>query len=327
MTTSNPTQTTTQQLSPEQQALFSAALPGAQAFATSPITPYQDTTVAPFTPTQTAAQAETLAGAAKAGQIADWSTAGAEALPGTIASSTVPTSSNIFSDPGIWNTAANPGLDAAITAAQRPTWQALTDTALPAIRTGEITAGGYGGSRGQIGEGLATSRAFQTASDQAAKIAEDEYAANLAAVNSRYATNIGANVTQRGQTLSDLLATYGLAPSLQTQQLVPGAAIGTVGDAQQQQAQNELTAQIAQYYQNQPGVVPFLQSQQVLQLLQGLPGGSVTSTGNTPTPNPITGALGGAATGAAIGSVIPGLGTLAGAGIGGAAGTLPFFFH
>ena len=167
----------------------------------------------------------------------------------------------------------------------------------------------------------------RTASDQAAKIAEDEYAANLAAVNNRYATNLGANVTQRGQTIQDLLATYGLAPSLQTQQLVPGIAAGTVGDAQQQQAQNELTAQIAQYYQNQPGVIPFLQSQQVLQLLQGLPAGPVTTTGNTPTPNPISGALGGAATGAAIGSAVPGIGTLAGAGIGAGAGTLPFFFH
>jgi hypothetical protein len=121
---------------------------------------------------------------------------------------------------------------------------------------------------------LATGRAFQTASDQASKIAEDEYEANLAAVNSRYATNVGAGVTQRGQDLNTTLAAYGLAPSLEAQQFTPGQAESAVGTAQQQQAQNELNDVIAKYYYNQPGVARS-QSQQILALLGGLPGGGL----------------------------------------------------
>ena len=199
MTGNQPTQTTTTTLSPQQQQILNLAMPAATQFAATTPKAYPGQTVAGFTPVQEQAQSDVLAGAQKAGGIADWSTAGAEALPGTIASSTVPTSSNIFSDPGIWNPDANAGLEAAITAAQRPTWQALTETALPEIRGNAITAGGYGGSEQYKTGNLATSRAFQTASDQAAKMATDTYLANLNAVNARYATNLGANVTQRGQ--------------------------------------------------------------------------------------------------------------------------------
>ena len=236
----------------------------------------------------------------------------------------MPTSSNIFSDPGIRNPSYNTGVQSAIEAAQRPTWQALTEQALPAIGGSAITAGGYGGSRQGIAEGLATGRAAQTAQDAANKIVEDLYGQNLAAVNARYATNLGANVTQRGQTIGDLLATYGLAPSLQQQQLTKGGAEAAVGDVQQQQKQNEINAEIAKYNFNQ--MAPAEQAQLLVSLLGGIPGGTTTATGNVPTPNPITGALGGAASGAALGSVIPGVGTAVGAGVGGLAGTLPFLF-
>ncbi len=122
------------------------------------------------------------------------------AKPGEwVAPSRTAQSSNIFSDPGIWNPAANPGLQQAIVAAQRPTWEGLTEQALPAIRSQAISTGPYGGSRQGIAEGLATSRATRNAGDIAAKMANDMYAANLAAVNSRYGMNLGASTAERGQ--------------------------------------------------------------------------------------------------------------------------------
>ena len=314
--TNQPTQTTTQVLSPEQKQLFNAALPGVQQFAAAPPpTAYPGSSVAPLTAAQTQGQQDILAAAPKAGQIADWATGGIQQTT----ANPLPTSLNIFNDPGIWNPNNNQGIADAIAAAQRPTWQALTETALPAIRTGEVTAGGFGGSRGQLGEGVATGRAFRTASDQASKIAEDEYAANLAAVNSRYATNLGAGVTQRGQDIG----AYEAAPTFQTAEFVPGQAEFAVGTAQQQQQQNELNDLIAKYYYNQPGVAPFLQSQQILALLGGLPGGGVTSTGNLPqgpTAGKVaSGAIAGAAAGAPFGPIGAGIGAVGG-------GVLPFAF-
>ena len=339
-----PTQTTTTQLSPDQQQILNYAMPGIATFAASPPPKYQ---VAGFNPTQTQSQADVLSGAGTAGNIADWAQGGATTtLPAAITANTgtpftaapsVAQSSDIFNDPGIWNPANNAGVEAAINAATRPTWQNLVDTALPAVRGGAVTAGGYGGSRQGIAEGLATRGATQAAQDAASKIAEDEYAANLAAVNARYGTNIGASEAERqadtaaetarygtdasraATNLNAWLATYGLAPTLQQEALLPGYTEANVGDVQQQQTQQELNAQ----YANK--MAPFLQSQEILSLLQGVPGGTTVSTGNTPRPNPVTGALGGAATGAALGSVIPG-GAAVGAGIGGLAGTLPFLF-
>jgi hypothetical protein len=56
-----------------------------------------------------------------------------------------------------------------------------------------------------------------------------------------------------------------------------------------------------------------------MSLLQGLPGGSTTSTSSGPTqPSGFTRALGGAAQGASLGSMImPGIGTAAGGLLGG----------
>ena len=71
---------------------------------------------------------------------------------------------------------------------------------------------------------------------------------------------------------------------------------------------------------------PFIKSQQLVSAATGLPGGTLYSTGNTPTPNPISGALGGAATGASLGAIGGPPGMLAGAAIGAGAGTLPFLF-
>ena len=84
------------------------------------------------------------------------------------------------------------------------------------------------------------------------------------------------------RTIGDLLATYGLAPSLQQQQLTKGGAEAAVGDVQQQQKQNEINAEIAKYNFNQ--MAPAEQAQLLVSLLGGIPGGTTTATGNVPTP-------------------------------------------
>lgn len=355
-----PTQSTTTQISPEAQQLFETALPAVQKFAASaPPSPYPGSTVAGFNPTQEAAQSQLLGASGTTGDIANWAQSGVTSLPGqlnfgttpstpfTDTSAQLPLSSNIFSDPGIWNPGNNPGLQAAIDAANRGTWRGLTENALPAVRGGAITAGGYGGSRQGIAEGLATGRATQTAADTAAKIAEDEYNANLQAVGQRYGTNInalgqrygqdvarygtdvGAGTTTRGQDINALLAAYGMAPSLQQQALVPGATTGAVGDVQQALQQAQLTGDVSNW--NYQQLAPFLQAQELMSLVQGFPGATTTSTGSVPGGPNLASApssvLGGAATGAALGSVVPGIGTGVGAAVGGGSALLPFLFH
>ena len=226
-----PVQKSTFQPSADQQQIINAALPGFRTFAA---TPPPSTTVAPFNPVQQQAQSDVLAAAPKAGQVADWATAG---IQGTTAAP-LPTSSDIFNDPGIWNPANNAGTRAAIDAAQRPLYDNLLQTVFPALGDTAVTAGGYGGLRQGIAQGIGIQKTQTAAGDVAAKIAEDEYNANLQAEQARYATNLGAGVTQRGQDIG----AYEAAPTFQTAQFVPGQAEAAVGDVQQQQQQNELNA-------------------------------------------------------------------------------------
>lgn len=359
-----PTQTTSTQISPEAQQLFQLAMPGLTQFAATTPQRYQGDTVTPFTANQVAGQ-QGLVGGAQAGSNAVTAPLtnainAAAAIPGQLSNvsgltnyerTPLQTSSNIFSDPGIWDPRSNPGLNSAITAATRPMYEQLTEQALPAISDNAIATGGLGGSREGIAQGLAIGRTSRAAGDVGAKLAQDVYGANLGAVNQRYATNLGAENQryatdvggeqaryatntgldqQRYQTnINATLAALGLTPQLTSQlpgaYLLPGATQSAVGDQQQAQAQAELQSRIQGFNYDQ--LAPFLQSREILSLIQGMPGAVTTSTGNIPSPNPVTTALGGAATGAAIGSAIPGIGTGIGAGIGGGASLLPFLFH
>lgn len=349
-----PMQTTTNVPSPGEQAVVNAVTPNILGLTQqSPPQYYPTSTVTPFNPTQEAAQTAAVNAAGGQQDVAQWANTLAKTLPNALQwglpqseaynPAQVDLSSNIFSDPGIWNPANNQGLTAAINAATRPIYQNLTETALPAIRGTAVSTGGYGGSREGIAEGLATARADQAAQDVAARMAEDEYNANLQALNQRYGTNVSAQLQQGqqgltargqdlaslgqqyGQNLSALYQTLGLTPTLQSEYGVPASTLGSVGNAQQQQEQAQLNADIARWNYNQ--LAPYAQVQDILGLAQGLPGGSTVATGNTPAGNPATSALGGAATGAALGSMIPVIGAPIGAAAGGSAALLPFLFR
>jgi hypothetical protein len=112
----------------------------------------------------------------------------------------------------------------------------------------------------------------------------------------------------------------------------------TIGSAQQQQDQQNLNAQMGQFYEQQGWPVQNLDI--LLSGVGGVPYGTSSQGAATPsytpqTRNPITGAIGGAASGAALGgalgsaaagaaagSVIPGWGTAIGAVAGGILGAL-----
>lgn len=360
-----PTQTTTTQISPEAQALFGLAYPSIANYAAAPPTPrYAGSTVAGFTPAQTAAQAAGVGAAGAQGDIANWATNLATGIPGALqwggsAATTpytppsvplksVPTSSDVFGEANVYD----PSLERAITAAQRPTWEALTQQALPAVRSGAIAQGPFGGSREQLAESRAVELANRQASDTAAQMAEASRQASLNAVGQRYGQNLdawlrnygidtntllalgqqglgarGQDITsatqQYGQNLDTLRSLLGLTPTLQGAQTAPAATLGAVGDVQQQMNQAQLNDAIQAYYYQQ--MAPYLKATDILGLVPSLPGATTVSTGNTPTgPSAMT-ALGGAATGAALGgTVFPGVGALPGAAVG---ATLPFLFR
>ena len=286
-----PTQTTQYQLSPEQRQLMDLAMPGIRQFAASTPQRYSGSTIAGFNPTQEAAQ-EMALGAA-----------GGQAGVGQNAADAY---SFWTGGPGgggaadVFDPTKNPYIQRAIEGAIRPAEQALTRSALPAIRGEAGNVGQFGSSRQGIAEGLALSDFATKAQDTGAKITTD--------LAQQFADN--------------QLKALGLTPTIQDALIRPAATTGTVGDVRQQQEQALLDEQIRNFQFDQ--YAPFLQSQEILSLLQGLPGGSTVSTGSVPGGGSMgTKALGGAITGAQMGSMFGPWGM----GIGAAGGAaLPFLF-
>lgn len=274
---SSPQQTTTHDLSPQQSEILGLAMPGVRNFAATVPQRYQGTTIAPFDPLQTQGQNQVLGAAGTQGTLA---TSGANA--------------NDFLLGNIWDPASNPNLQGAIDAAIRPVTQRYQTVVKPGLRDEFAGAGQvFGGSRRNIAEAQGARDYLNTTSDTASKVVQGQYENNL-------------NAYIKG---------LALLPQTQAAQLTPGLTTSGVGDVRQGMAQKLLGQDVANFNYDQ--LAPFLQSKELLALLQGIPGGSTTTTANNPGTNPVTGALGGAASGAALGSmVMPGIGTAAGAGIG-----------
>jgi hypothetical protein len=321
-------------------------MPGVQQFAANVPQQYPGETVAGFTTPQTEAQ-QYLTGTAAPAQARvagtaekTYQTLANTLLPGANIPGFTGQTQQYVTNPWEGMAQADPALQSYIEAAQRPTWQGLTEQALPAIRGGAVSAGGFGGSRQGIAEGLATGRAAQAAGDIATRMAGDRYATNLQALQQRYGTNIGAeqaryatNVGAEQQRLdliqrarqgdvTAVMQLLQLTPTVQGAQAVPGLTTGAVGDVQQQMEQARINEALGRFNYSQ--LAPFLQSKEILSLVQGLPGGSTVSTGNVPQANPWLQALGGASAGTAIGSTFGPAGAGVGA-LGGAA--LPFLFR
>lgn len=276
-----PTQTTqtTVQLSPEQRELYNLAIPGVRSFAATVPERYQGQTVAGFDPAQTSGQNMAL----------DAATGAQANLAGQAAGAT----GFLLND--IWNPSSNPNLQGAIDAAVRPITTAYQTVARPQIRDEFASSQPFGGSRRGVAESLTADAYLRNVGDTSSKIVQDQYSNNLAAY----------------------VKALGLVPYTQQAQLAPAMTTSGVGDVRQNLEQQLLNMQVGNFNYDQ--LAPFLQSQDILALMQGIPGGTTTATatGSVPQRNPVTGALGGAATGASLGSAImPGFGTAAGAGLG-----------
>jgi hypothetical protein len=268
------TQTTTQELSPEQRKLMQLAMPGVEKFAASTPQRYQGSTVAGFDPSQVAGQEGALD---SAGVQTNLARGGA----GT---------SDYWMSPNALDITKNPGLQGNIDAATRPITQALTEQALPAIRDSAERSGNFGSSRQGIAEGLASGRASQAIGDATSGI-----------VSKAYDTNVNAQ-----------LKALGLLPQTAGIQTAGDITTSNVGDVRQGMAQALLGENVNNFNYDQ--LAPYLQSKDIMSLLTGLPGGSTTTTASVPQKNPLTSALGGAAAGASLGSMFGPIGTGIGAG-------------
>lgn len=284
--------TTTQNLTPEQQSLLGAIMPSFSNFAAYTPQRYQGSTIAGFDPSQTAGQEMALGAAGTQNQLA----------------SDAARANSFYTSGNIWDPQSNPYLQSAIDASVRPITQQLTESQLPAIRGDAIRTGSFGSSRQGIAEGLASGRASQAIGDTASRLVQNQYDTNIRAQQNA----------------------IGMTPMLQGAQTAGALTTSGVGDVRQALAQALLGEQAGNFNIDQLlQMAPYLQAKDLLGVIQGIPGGSTTSTStgtntaNVPQANPWSQALGGAAAGASIGSMFGPVGT----GVGAAGGAvLPFLF-
>lgn len=278
-----PTQTTTAVLSPEQQGLIGSAMPFLQQFAAAPLKNYSGPTVAGFTAPQTQGQEMALGAAGQQGQTAQQAT----------------DTAGFYLGGDIWNPSTNPNLQGAIKAATDPLYTRLNEQLLPSIRSDAITTGGFGGSRQGIAEAGAIRDTQNAAANTASTIAQNQYDTNVKAQ----------------------LSALGLLPTVQQGQVQPALTTSGVGDVQQNLQQQQIDAAQQKYWLDQ--LLPLIQGQALAGIAGGLPGGSTVSTGSVPQAQKpgASSLLGGALSGAAIGSAFGPIGTGVGA-LGGA--VLPF---
>ena len=140
--------------------------------------------------------------------------------------------------------------------------QGLTEGALPAIASGAVSAGGYGGSRQGIAEALATERAIRAGTEGATQLAQGAY----------------------GQGLNLLNAALARAPQFAALQFLPGETLARTGATREG-------------YQEAQNLDPYRRLGLVKDLVGGNYGGTTTSTTPGAQGNPILGAVGGAITG------------------------------
>lgn len=279
-----PTQSSTFVPSAEQKKLFDLALPMAEQFGSTPIQRYGGNTVVGFDPAQTQGQNLAL------GAVGDQTSLARSGVDAT----------NFWLNPDRMDVANDPTVRNAIQASINPITDQLLRSALPRLRSGSIAGGTFGGSRGDLAEGLATGEAARAAGDTASKVA----------LSAR-----GQNIDAQGRAL-------GLLPQTQQTTLAPATTTSGVGDVRQGQAQRERTAEVDAFNFDQ--FAPLLQARELIGLGTALPGGTNIATGSVaPEPSTLSKVFGGAATGASLGSAFGPIGTGIGA-LGGAA--LPFLF-
>lgn len=191
---------------------------------------------------------------------------------------------------------SNPALKAAIEAGVAPIYDNLLDRVLPGVRSGAAATGNFGGSRQAIAESLAAKDAARAAGEVSSKMASQNYQSGLDAYTKGLA----------------------LLPQTTASQITPALTVSGVGDVRQNLMREILGEEAGRFNYN--AMAPFLTAEKLFQLSSTMPTG-VQSTANVGQPNTATSAIGGAVTGASLGSMFGPAGMAGGAALG---GLLPF---
>lgn len=239
---------------------------------------YPGQTTAPFNPNETAAQNSYL----------DY----AKNFAPNIASQASGAFGTISNPDLMLNPNNNPYLQQYANAAVQPIYSNLTQNVLPSISNAAFGSHLTGSSRQGIAEGLAAQSANQQAGNVTANIYSNAY----------------------GQGLQSLGQSLALAPTVQQLGAAGPEAQSAVG-AQQRAYEQALLDQQVQNYQYQQEL-PYNKLATYLSMIQGNYGGTTTSSTPLGSNNPLLTGLGGAATGAALGSPLGPWGMAGGAGLG-----------
>lgn len=234
------TQTNKVELSPEQKEIFGLAMPKIRDYANSTPQLYDGSGIADFNPWQIAGQESWLNAAQNAGGLAGQAQA---------------TQSLLMNPDFMLN--PNQYLGPAAQGVSRHVTENLMENILPGIRSGATSAGGQysgGSTRQGIAEGRAIQGSSREISDALARMFLQNYQSGMQGLQSAVQNNSG--VMQQG--------------------LFPGTVMNAVGGQRQAMDQAKLDEQIARFYTMQD--LPLLQSQQLMNLISGMPGASGVST-------------------------------------------------
>lgn len=242
------TQTSEFKMSPEQQQIFSMAMPYLKQFASSGIKLPTGSGVAGWDPTQLQAQNMAI-GTALGGQ-------------SSLAGSGLGAAGYML-DPSIMlNPNNNTALQGYIQSATRPLTDDLLQRVLPEIRGEAITTGNFGSSGRGIAESGAVANTARQIGDTTSQIASNAY---------------GQGLNAMGSTLAQLPNTMGAM-------LGPSSTLASVGDVRQGMSQTLLDEMRNRYMQEQ--TLPLDIGSQLLSIISGMPGGKTVATGTAPQASP-----------------------------------------
>lgn len=176
---------------------------------------------------------------------------------------------------------SNPVIGKYVESAIRPLTQAYKGAVGNTIAGNAVGAGGLGGSRQGVAEGLATQSYLDAAGDVSSGIYQDAYGKGLDAMKSSMA-------------MSPMMAQFGQ---------MPYDIANQVGGAYQGMDQNAINEAMQRYGFNQDA--GFNRAGSILNTLQGTPWGQSSSTGPNPNQsNPLSNMMGGAMGGGALGGML-----------------------
>lgn len=352
------TQTTVQELSPEQRELLKPVIPIAQDFVKNPPKQYEGSAITPFNPLQQQAQNMTLQAAQNiggvTGQIPGQVQGAVGGLGGNAQQATQAAGGvqqqldplmafsagqagqtagqvqqgiqqgnaqtagglNFLTSGAVLSPDNNPYLQQAVDAASRPAIRQFQNQILPQIATDAISAGGFGGTRQGIAEGLAAQGLQQQLGDISANMFSNAYGQGLGAMNQGLNTSVSQNannlnalvqsgqLTQQAanQIMQAQLGGFGAQnsfmntaqgglgaqiqglsqlPGIMQSTLLPAQLTASVGEQQQAMQQALLSEQVQKFVNEQ--LIPFSAAQDVAALAFGMPAGTsrtnATSTG------------------------------------------------